>query len=369
MEIEKLERRSLDTEIETNKEMQILNEKLALESYGNKETFFKVITDTEKLSKLKSMKMGHHEFLINRDLGYYPYFSVELRQRIKHKKIINCIVTGEGGLGKTYQGSDICRVLAPKTFDVDNIVFVYLEFLRNVLTTPRGTPVEFDEPSYAMSKMEWYKDVVKALVKTVESFRFKGKPLFIPIINKNLLEKNIRSYLIQFHIVMHDRGDATAYRVFTSQFQDKQYNYEICELKYDLFDNNLCNRESCLDCKKLMPRDISKRCNIFRARYERKKANVQDSRYKDDLEEAKSKDSDKMNIDEIEQVALNYFDKFYDKDKDRIDVELMTVILFREEGIRIGHNKKYRLAKQIEYDHPKLFHEKPIINKDVAEKL
>ena len=363
-------KRSLDTEIETNKDMQTLNEDASmLSQYDDKYSFFKEITDTSKLSRLRSMKMGNHEFLVNRDLGYYPYFSVELRHRVKHKKIINCVITGEGGLGKTYQGSDICRVLAPKTFDVDNIVFVYLEFLRNVLTTPRGTPVEFDEPSYAMSKMEWYKDVVKALVKTVESFRFKGKPLFLPIINKNLLEKNIRSYLIQFHIVMHDRGDATAYRVFTSQFQDKQYNYEICKLEYGLFDNNLCERESCLDCKKLLPRDISRRCNIFRARYERKKAGIQDQRYKDDLQEAKNLDAGKMGIDEVEEITMRYFDKFFDKDRNKIDIELMTAILFREEGIKIGHNKKYRLAKQIEYDYPDHFIVKPPINKDNAEKL
>jgi len=76
-----------------------------------------------------------------------------------------------------------------------------------------------------------------------------------------------------------------------------------------------------------------------------------------------------MGIDEVEEITMRYFDKFFDKDRNKIDIELMTAILFREEGIKIGHNKKYRLAKQIEYDYPDHFIEKPPINKDNAEKL
>ena len=178
------------------------------------------LTFKHKIQKVKPMKMGKHEFLINPKLGYYPYYSVMLRQRVKQKKIVNNVVTGEGGVGKTYFGNDICRVLSPY-FDVDDIVFRYLEFMRCVITSPRGTPIEFDEPSYAMSKKDWYKEITKALVKTIESFRFKGKPLFIPIINKSLLEKDIRNYLLQFHVVVHDRGIATAYRLYTSQFREK----------------------------------------------------------------------------------------------------------------------------------------------------
>ena len=348
-----------DTTLEVNPKMQSLMDS----KYG----YYLDMIEESKLPKLKAYQIGHHEFYINSNLGYYPFFSIELRNRIRNKKVVNCIVTGEGGLGKSYQTMDFCRVLAPKTFSVDDIVFLYPDFLRCVLTSPRGTPIEFDEPSYAMSKKDWFKEITKALVKTIESFRFKGKPLFIPIINKALLEKDIRSHLIQYHVTMKDRGKATAYRTFSSQFQDKQYNYAICDIEYKLFDNNLCDRDSCLGCRKLHHRDMSKRCNIFRAQYERKKANIQDRRYEDDLQDAQNKDAEKMSIDELEVIAMDYFDKYYLVDKNKIDVDMLAVVLWREERLKIGHNKVYRLAKQILYDHPKMFEVAPKINKDTAE--
>jgi len=307
------------------------------------------------------MKLGNHEFLVNRKLGYYPYFSIQLRQRVKQLKIINCTITGEGGVSKSYTGSDMCRILSPKHFGVDDIVFKYPEFLRCVITSKRGTPIEFDEPSYAMSKKDWYKDVVKALVKTIESFRFKGKPLFIPIINKALLEKDIRTYLLQYHVVMHDRGKGTAYKLFASQFKDKTYSYELCKIRYGLFDNNLCSKKSCLKgkgnnyCAKLNPSDKSKRCPVFRATYERKKLTTQEKRYEIALEESERQEYSKLSLDEIQAKALDYFDRFYDVDKNRIDVDLMGIVLKREHKIVLGHNRLYRLKRQIEYDHPNLF--------------
>jgi hypothetical protein len=357
-----------------NKAIDILQKENIIEDIKQKEinkdnkwAFIEGLADVSRLEKLKKMKLGHYRYYVNTSLGYYPYFSMELRTRIKKKKVINVVVTVEAGDGKSYMGGDLCRVLAPKTFTVDDIVFLYEDFLRCVLTSPRGTPIEYDEPSYAMSKKDWFKEVVKALVKTIESFRFKGKPLFLPIINKALLEKDIRSYLLQYQVVMKDRGDAITYRLFPSQFTQKTYQYEICKLKYGLFDNNLCDRDSCLGCNKLFNRDLSKRCNIFRAQYERKKANIQDKRYVDDMEEAKNMSAANMTIDEIEQIAMQHFDKFYLEDKNKIDVDLMVSILWRENEIDIKHSYKYRLAKQIEYDYPELFNPKPKINKNNAE--
>jgi hypothetical protein len=145
-----------------------------------------------------------------------------------------------------------------------------------------GVPIVFDKPSYAMSKRDWYKELNKALVQTIESFRFKVHPLFIPIINKSLLDKTVRSYLLQFQIYVHDRGKATVYRLNPSQFDDKTYQYFFCNLEYPLFDRHLCNRETCLDCSK-----VEEECQIFRARYERKKASIQDDRYAQQYEESR----------------------------------------------------------------------------------
>lgn len=316
----------------------------------------------KQLPKLKSMKMGSHEYLINPSLGYYPYFSVELRKRVLAKKISNISFNGEGGIGKSYNAMDVCRTLS-KRFDVEDIVFRYPEFMRCVLSTGRGIPIMFDEPSYAMSKKDWYKELVKALVKTIESFRFKGKPLFIPIINNAMLEKDIRSYLLQFQVVIHERGRATVYRIFPSQFKSKVYYYTFCKLRYGLFDYNLCNKKSCLGCKKLNPKDKSKRCIIFRARYERKKIGTQEERYQVALEEAERLEYSKLSLDEVQAKVMIDFDKFFIKDKMDIDLDLLAIVLKRNHQQKLGHNKLYRLKKQIRYDYPERFEmpEVPII--------
>lgn len=52
---------------------------------------------------------------------------------------------------------------------------------------------------------------------------------------------------------------------------------------------------------------------------------------------------------------MDYFDKFYNPDRNIVDVDMLAIILKRECRIKLGHNKLYRLKKQIEYDHPELF--------------
>ena len=44
---------------------------------------------------------------------------------------------------------------------------------------------------------------------------------------------------------------------------------------------------------------------------------------------------------------------------DKNDIDLLVLLLKRKLRIRLGHNKTYRLIKQIMFDHPKLFEEAP----------
>ncbi len=300
---------------------------------------------SKKLNKVNFYGWG---FLVNTELGYYPRFSVELAKRIKQKRAINTVITGEGGIGKTYIGDDISRMLS-KRFSIDQVVFTFAEFMRCVIYTRLGVPIVFDEPSYAMGKREWYEDLNKALVKTIESYRFKVHPLFVPIINKSLLDKTVRNYLLQFQIQVHDRGKATAYRLYPSPFEEKTYKYFFCNLDYPIFDRHLCKKDSCIDCKKLEYKNDP--CMIFRAQYERKKASTQEERYEQALDDAEKKESQSLTIDQIEAKAMLYIDKMLNDDG-FIDVAKMKTILLREEGIKRGHTWYYDLKALIEYDFP-----------------
>lgn len=304
---------------------------------------------------LKAMSFRGWETLVNKSIGYAPYFSSELRKRVHKKKATNIVVTGEPGQGKSYTAIDICRVLEGLTrsgkdrFKIERqVVFKYKQYMKLILHLPMGKPIVFDEPSYAMGKRDWYKDVNKVLVQTIESQRFKVHPLFIPIINKALLDKTIRSYLIQFQIEMKDRGKATVYRIYPSQHTEKIYRYTFCHLEYEMFDSHLCQRDSCLDCKKL------DNCNLMRAQYERIKATVQDERYATAYETASRKESQALTDVEIEKMVYKLKDK-YVNDDGKIDVTLLRIVAREELGVIIGHNRAYRMKKALKYHHPEEF--------------
>jgi hypothetical protein len=283
-------------------------------------------------------------FYVDSSLGVYPRFQLEIRGRVKQKRATNVTLTGEGGIGKTYMAIQICRLLS-RRFTIDQVVFGYYDFLKAVLRTRMGVPIVFDEPSYAMSKRDWYKQINQALVKTIESFRFKVHPLFIPIINKSLLDKTVRSYLLQFHIHIQDRGKAQVYRLSPSQFEDKTYQYNFCKLDYPLFDRHLCNKESCLGCEYLFNQEQT--CQIMRAQYERKKDETQEERCEQDLIEAKRKEGKRYTNAQIAEIALPFLDQFLKSEK-KISVPKLKALLELDHSIVVGANRCYDIVAVIE---------------------
>jgi Cdc6-like AAA superfamily ATPase len=308
------------------------------------------------------LQLGDYEYFNDPDQGIYPRFSTTIRRRVNAKRATNLTVCGEAGIGKTYTSNDICRGLNPK-FTLEQVVFRYREFLMAIIYTAMGIPIVFDEPSYQMGKREWHKELNQALVKTIESFRFKVHPLFIPVINNSLIDKTIRGYLLQFTILCHDRGLASVYRLSPSAFQDKTYRYFYCTLRYPLFDRHLCNKDSCLDCDYLINEDEPEQeCQVFRAGYERKKEKTQEQRYEQQLAEAESKEYSELTVQHIVDELMPLIDKTLN-DKGRIAIPKLKLVLLKELGIRIGHNKSYDIRALIEYDHPEYA---PIIKKPDA---
>lgn len=309
---------------------------------------------------LKSINVGGKEFLLNKDLGIAPYFTFLIRKRIRQKKTCNIAVTGEAGDGKSYTGNQVATHLykgwgslddkyAKKDpdFGLPGVVYGYNAYLKILLEVGMGYPIVFDEPSYAMGKREWYKQINQALVKTVESARSMVKPLIIPIINSSLLDKTIRSYLIQFMIVMHDRGKGVVYRIQPSQFQDKVYRKFICRIRYGMMENDRCNKDSCLGCKDIQG------CQLLRARYEKKKASIMHSRYEQDLVETERMETSILTLKQLENIVFPHYKEF---SKDRtLSVLLMQTVLREKLGIRIGRNKAYELGSSIKYNHQELF--------------
>lgn len=310
---------------------------------------------------LKNANFHGWETLINPGARVYPYFSCALRTRITQKRATNIVVTGEPGVGKSYQTIDIVRVSEGLTlggkdrFSLDQVVFRYPDFMKLTVSLAMGKCIVFDEPSYAMGKRDWFKEVNKALVQTIESKRFKVHPMFIPVINKALLDKTIRCFLIQFQIEVRDRGRATVYRIEPSQSSDKVYRKTFCQLEYRMLDWDLCDRDTCLDCDKLDPENSEDRCEIFRARYERKKALIQDTRYSQAAEMAEHAETKEMTNDQIAERLIDFKDLFTDQDG-KIDCDLLRIVAKDKCQVVMGHTRGYTIVKLLKYKHPDVFH-------------
>ena len=303
----------------------------------------------------QTMKIGENYFQRDLDLGQYPIFSLECNRRVKNKEACVICVVGEAGSSKSYTAIQIARNI-DKRFCIDQIIFTYSEYCKELARNKPGIPIVFDEPSYAMGKREWYREINQALVKTIESQRFLVRPLIIPIININLLDKTLRDYLVIFQVHMTTRGKAIAYRMRASQGEDKLYRYTMCRLDYPILDGDECAREreadvehknqsSCLDCK-----DIDS-CRLLRGQYERKKMAIQLARYEQDREQAKTKEAKEFTDEQMVAMIEPYLNECTDGEK--IIATKLRSLFYVKLGIKIGHNKSYALKSLIELKNTK----------------
>lgn len=315
------------------------------------------------MGKLQIMNYNGWQTLVGEELAVRPVFQEQLRWRINNKLACNICVTGEPGIGKSYQAIDIARVFEgiykSKTkgeirgrFTEKQIVFTHSDYMDLLLWLKMGKGIIFDEPSYAMGKRDWFKDLQKVLVHTMESQRFLVHPLWIPIINMALLDKTIRSYLVQFQIHVIGRGHAWVYRLEPSQSTDKIYRKFMCELFYHQFDSHLCNKDSCLGCKKLDG------CQVFRAKYERKKRTTQFERYEQAKEDALKKESSELTEQQIEQMILPDIQEIISEKNGRISVGKLRVYLRKQDPpVYLSTWKAYQIKGNLENAHPELFEE------------
>lgn len=312
------------------------------------------------MPNLKVYNYHGWQTLMSSDLNVEPVFQRNIRWRTNQKLATNVVITGEPGIGKSYLAMDICRVFEGRyktssgkwkeRFSVDQIVFTHSAYMELILKLKLGRPLIFDEPSYSMGKRDWFKDLQKVLVHTLESQRFLVHPLFIPIINMSLLDKTIRNYLIQYQIHVVGRGHGLVYRLSPSQSTDKVYRQFMCELYYHQFDYHLCQKDSCLGCKKMDT------CKLFRAQYERKKRITQYERYEQAKDQALLKESSELTDKQIEEMVMENIDNLLNS-KGKINVSKMRLYLRKEKRVKLTIWKAYNIKGLIEAAHPEKFEE------------
>lgn len=311
------------------------------------------------MAKLKVMNYNGYQTLVSSELAVRPIFQDHIRWRTNNKLATNICVTGEPGIGKSYLAMDIGRVFEglyqsssgawKQRLKLEQIVFTHSTYMEVVIHLRMGKAIVFDEPSYAIGKRDWYQELQKVLVHTLESQRFLIHPLFFPIINMSLLDKTIRSYLIQFQIHVIGRGHAYVYRLKPSQAKEKVYREFMCELFYHLFDSNLCSRDSCLGCKQLL-----KNCQIFRAQYERKKRDTQMDRYEQAKDQAQQKESMELTEWQIEHIFMPALPELLNEKSGRLDANKLRIFL-RKHGVNITPWRARQIKGNVEAEYPEKF--------------
>jgi len=237
-------------------------------------------------------------------LGVGQYFSNMCIARINQQKPCNIVFTGEAGISKTYSAISFARYLDPK-FSIRHVCMTYEEFMRAMTDFKQGEIILLDEPEYVAGHREWYKSQNQALVATMRSGRFKVHPVFLPVINKRLLDKVVRENLIQFMVVLRDRGIGEVYRISPSQFTNITYNVPICSFRGEMLDIADCRKTWCYDCK------LMEDCELLRGQYERKRRDIQERRYKEDLERSKIEARKRISYEEWYEEALKVLSECY----------------------------------------------------------
>lgn len=244
----------------------------------------------------------------SKDIGIGQYFSNLIMSRIRKQKPCNVIFTGEAGISKSYTAIAMAKYLQP-SFTIENVAMTYTEFMQLMLKLKEGQIIVLDEPEYVAGHRDWYKEQNKALVSTMRSGRFKVHPVFIPIINKSLLDKVVRSHLLQFMVVLKDRGEGAVYKLEPSPFQDFTYTKSMCTIYIEMLDINKCQKKWCYSCKSF--KDNS--CQLLRAQYEHKREKIQNERYTQDLDKAQKEEASKLPFETWLLKAHEHIDEFWYK--------------------------------------------------------
>ena len=290
---------------------------------------------------LKWIKFHGHIVPYNSALGVTLKWFNHIQGRITKKLSTKIIVVGEAGISKTYTALAIAEFF-DRRFGVKEVIFGHRDYMELTLKLRAGRWIVLDEPSYVLGKREWYNELNKILVQTIESDRYRVHPLLIPIISKDLLDKTLREHLIQFMVIMWDLGKGDVYRLTRDHFNDKVLYHHVCGLKVLTPKRNLvleCGRTTCLECRHL------ETCNKFIwPKYERKRHAVQSQRYKKGMDDIEVKEKRRLSFRERIAQSEKNKDNLVDEDG-RYDIT--KLMLFH----RVGEAYAYRLRKALEGDY------------------
>lgn len=263
----------------------------------------------------------HTLFTLDKRLGWSPKFLDILIERIDDGKSVQVTFTGRAGEGKTYFMLKLAQILNP-FMTIDQVVFTREKFVSFIMKAKPKTILCVDETSYVGGKRSWQNPKQQETMLVWESMRSKLLPVFSTVLNISLLDKTYREQIVQFLVNVVDRGHARIYSVNPHPLEDYVGKKRIQRMSLRMPDWNFCKRKSCL-----LPRcQYINICPLLRAQYERKKEEIQSTRYEAAAETVAS--PTKSFLQWMEEF-LKIKDRCYVTvgDKEKLDRELIELEL------------------------------------------
>lgn len=304
-------------------------------------------------------------------------FLDEVASRRKNNRSVIIIVTGAPGEGKSYLAKRFCEIFDPKfnILDTDDertrmlgkdpsqVPFDRESFLHLIgVDSPLsyGQCILPDEAQYAMGARNWYDDLQKDLMESIESVRSKGFIIVIVALHLDLLDKIIRKFVLTYMFHVEDRGRAVVYRLFTPRFESQMRKRRLGELMLKLPNAEICTHPDCLRCDySHIPKGSSDRvrkCLTLRARYERRKKVFVDGRSSIALAKAETKKLKERVVtdDEMATAVYEKRDRLTYMASGRMDPVSVQIIIEDVLGAAIGTQKSYKIRSRLEQKHPEL---------------
>lgn len=202
---------------------------------------------------LSPIKYHKHIMPWNPRIHVGPQFYDELMAMINRIEALRFALVGPAGRGKTYMAMHIANILESRRFTVDQVVLSGADYLHLADTLGPKKCIVLDEPTYFASARNWQDKYQKLVMRTLESSRFQNNPIFIPIVNRNLLDKTIREYYLTHVIVMQARGFGRVYKTNKDQWSDTLYRNRgpLIAAYQPGLEIARCGRQTCLRCPEL----------------------------------------------------------------------------------------------------------------------
>jgi len=104
-------------------------------------------------------------------------------------------------------------------FSADRICFTAVHFLELLPKVPHDGFILFDEPAIAMSHRDFMTEINKILMFTLQTFRYKRINVLFALVSPRYMDKTARE-LCHFQVNVISRGHARIYAIKPSSFID-----------------------------------------------------------------------------------------------------------------------------------------------------